>query len=80
MSLCPTARINEYSLKIGDRVKFDYMGSSKEGIIIEAVEHLVSGQSHQSIKVKAGGFAMAVTINLTLFPHRARLIEEKVSE
>jgi len=80
VSLCPTARINEYSLKIGDSVKFDYMGASKVGTIVEMVEHLVCGQSHQSIKIKAEGFATVVTINLTLFPQWVRLIEEKVSE
>jgi hypothetical protein len=56
------------------------MGVSKVGTIVEVVEHMMSGQVHQSVKIKSDGFAAVVSINLTLFPRRVRLIEEKDSE
>ncbi len=67
-------------MKIGDSVKFDYMGVSKVGAIVEIVEHSMGSQIHRSVKIKADGFAAVVSINLTLFPNRVKLVEEKDSE
>ena len=64
-------------MKLGDKVKFVYMGTPKTGSIIEVFKHTLSGQVHQSVKIKADHFAMPVTVNITLFPQWVWLIEEK---
>jgi len=62
-------------MKLGDRVQFYWTGLRCDGVIVEIMEHKMSGQPNTSIKIKSDRFSTPVIVNITLFPHRVEILE-----
>jgi len=65
----------EKTVKVGDRVNFDYMGREHTGTVLEIMTSTIGTHTHKIVRVKADKHMLDVSINVTLFPSRVRSTE-----
>lgn len=64
-------------MKIGDRIKFDYMGKEHLGVVLDVTSSNGNMLSHDVIHVKSDDHVSSLVINATLFPERIRKDENR---
>lgn len=64
-------------MKVGDRVKFDYMGKEHSGTVLEITASNGMPLSCDVVLVKSDRHVSSIVINTTLFPERVREYESR---
>lgn len=64
-------------MKVGDQIKFDYMGKEHCGTIVEIISRDIGSRSHDIVRVKSDKHISDLLINVTLFPERIRKNESR---